>query len=204
MSTTGTLIGAFNIGGLPSVATTTVNGTTFTGLSFSGPSVTSGNFSFTKPGGFSSINGATNANPSFSLLSAQYRALLSSEAGSGRTSPITLTMSGLTEGATYQFEWWSNDTVDTGAFITTATAGGAVTLLSNTGGASGGLGQFALGTFVADATNVQTIVFSSTGGPSIIDGIQLRQTVVPEPSTWALLSLGLPALLAFRRRNRKA
>ena len=73
----------------------------------------------------------------------------------------------------------------------------------NTSNSNGGLGQFAIGTFIADATGSQSITFSpsSNAGPTL-NGFQLR--VVPEPSTFAMLGLGLPALLAFRRRNRKA
>ena len=44
------------------------------------------------------------------------------------------------------------------------------------------------------------------GGYSIAGGfdnwtVTLHTATVPEPSTWVLLGLGLPALLAFRRRK---
>ena len=52
-------------------------------------------------------------------------------------------------------------------------------------------------------------VFASTGvnGPRFLAftddaGVPLKlANQVPEPSTWALLALGLPALLGFRRRK---
>lgn len=146
VSTNGTLVGAFNIGG-PGVGSTTVNGVTFTGLALTGSSVTSGAFTFTIPTGFASSNSVGSALPPFSTLSAPYQGLLSSAAGDFST-PFTLTMSGLTVGQQYEFEWWFNFSSGLSS-PTTAAAGNSVTLNSNTTGLAGGLGQFAIGTFTA-------------------------------------------------------
>jgi hypothetical protein len=64
-----------------------------------------------------------------------------------------LTITGLTSGDIYSFQFWSQS-----GGSTTATAGNAVTV----GG--GGNGQFAIGTFTADATT-QAISFSAGGAP---------------------------------------
>ena len=133
VDTTGTLVGAFNMGGIL-VPTTTVNGVPFTGIALSGTSVTSGNFTFTQTGGWNSGN-VTSANAPFAALSASYRNLLSWGAGDF-TSPAPITMSGLTVGAKYEFEWWSNDSNGLRS-LTTATAVNSVTLTTNTAGLNG-------------------------------------------------------------------
>ncbi len=194
VSTTGTLLGAFNVGA-PGVATTVVNGVTFAGLVVAGTSVTSGNFNLSIVGGFSNYNDAGSTSPPFSGLSAQYQTLLSSAAGAVST-PFTLTMSGLVVAQIYQFEWWNNDSAIAVNYFTTATAGNALTLATN-GGPVGGVGQFGIGTFVADATT-QVITFPAQG-PSSLNGFQLRQ--VPEPATWAMLAIGGVCILACRQRS---
>ena len=205
VSTAGTFVGALNFGG-STVANTTVNGVTFTGLNLTGATnVTSGIFTFTSATPASASDAVGSANAPFSSLSAPYRALLSSRVSSFGT--FTLSMSGLATGATYQFEWWSNDSTGPISGPTTATAGNSVAIARNTNiGAPGGIGQFALGTFVADATGTQAIDFG-TQGPSNVNGVQLRQfapaTAVPEPGSAlaGLLALGACAS-GLVRRNR--
>src|SRR5262249_5061681 len=125
--------------------------------------------------------------------------MLGTEAGDF-TNAITLTMSGLTPGNTYEFEWWKNVSNGFQSHTATATAGNAVSLNSNTsGGTAGGIGQFARGTFVADATTLETITFTSAV-QTTFNGFQLR--VVPEPGTLSLAGLGL--LVAFGMRRRKS
>jgi len=181
------------------VPTTTVNGVPFTGIALSGTSVTSGNFTFTQTGGWNSGN-VTSANAPFAALSASYRNLLSWGAGDF-TSPAPITMSGLTVGAKYEFEWWSNDSNGLRS-LTTATAVNSVTLTTNTAGLNGGVGQFAIGTFTADASS-ETITFSSSL-QDIISGFDLRETAaVPEPGTLLLLSSGLATMFILWGRRMK-
>src|SRR6185295_15573982 len=106
VSTNGTLVNAVNVG--PSgTANTTINGVLFNGLFLTGNNVSSGNFNFQIATSFSS-NTITSVNAPYSALSASYRAMLSTLAGDFAT-PFTLTMSGLTVGNTYEFQFWSND-----------------------------------------------------------------------------------------------
>ena len=76
-----------------------------------------------------------------------------------------------------------------------------ITLSSNSTGAFGGLGQFATGTFTADATT-ELVTFTGEG---TINGAQLRDitpaTPAPEPAGLALFGVGLGALGLIRRRR---
>jgi hypothetical protein len=191
VSTNGSLVAAFNIGGI-GVSDTTVNGVTFVGLAISGNDFTSGNFNFA--GALDTTNSAYVAGP-FGL-SASYEVLISSALRS-LAFPFTLTMSGLVPGATYEFQWWCNANGGTGG-DTTATAGNSIYL----SGSSGDFdvlrrypGHFAIGAFVADATTTQSIVFT-TSFFHAMNGFQLRETSsVPDTaSTVALFALGLIGL----------
>ena len=199
VSTVGTLVGAFNLG-VEGVADTTVNGVTFTGLAVSGNSVTFGDFNLAATHSISGANSVFVDGP-FGL-SSSYKALISSSVYTFGI-PLTLTMGNLVAGATYQFEWWINDNGGSGT-RTTATAGNSVELAS-TAGAYGPTsflpGQFAIGTFIADATTFQTITFSS-GYFTEINGFQLRQTAsVPDTCcTSVLFGLGLLGLAVFSQK----
>jgi len=117
-----------------------------------------------------------------------------------------LTLSGLSLGTTYEFQWWSDVngspyTNGLGA-VATATAGNSVTLDSNTTDATGGLGQYVIGTFMADGPT-QNIVFThpvNNNVSGVINAFQLRElTVVPEPGT-ALFGLALMGVALVRAR----
>jgi hypothetical protein len=199
VSTNGSLVAAFNVGGM-GVSDTTVNGVTFVGLAISGNDFTSGNFNFA--GALDTTNSAYVAGP-FGL-SASYEVLISSALRS-LAFPFTLTMSGLVPGTTYEFQWWSNANGGTGG-DTTATAGNSIYL----SGSSGDFdvlrrypGHFAIGSFVADATTTQSIVFT-TSFFHAMNGFQLRQTSsVPDVARpVALFALALIAL-GFSARHVK-
>lgn len=210
VSTTGMLVGAFNLGdtgpGDTGVADTTVNGVTFTGLVIpnGSKSVTSGNFTLAIADSFLSSNDFGSLSAPFSSLTAPYQALLSSAAGDSAT-PFTLTMGGLTPGAAYEFEWWSNGSQNAFSdILTTASATNDVTLNLNTSASVGGVGQFAVGNFVADASP-QVITFSSNDS-DVVNGFQLRVIPAPEPATWAwgLATTAIAASALYRRKRAKA
>ena len=196
VSTHGSLIGAFNVGDT-GVAAATLNGVTF--QSFAVPNgsagATVGNFSIATAPAVSNISFASGSAP-FTTLSSAYQTFLGS--GLQQGFGFTLTISGLNVGTQYEFQWWANKS-NSAQVTSSATAGNTVTLLTRNPEGPGSVGQFALGTFTANSAT-QSVAFG--GGIAELNGFQVRQ--VPEPSTWALLGLGLPALLAFRRRNRKA
>jgi len=114
---------------------------------------------------------------------------------------MTLTLNSLTVGYTYQLEIWTNRSNTANAQGFTATAGNSVVLDSNTTDAIGGVGQFVLGSFTADATS-QAITFTPNGAGLVdFSAFQLRTTAVPEPSAIALLIAGGVGLLLARRRS---
>jgi hypothetical protein len=210
VSTNGNLVGAFNIGDTGVPATGPINGVNFQPFALpTGGLISSvGAFTITTaPVGFFSNNTSYgSANPPFSALSPNYQTLLRSGTSIFNGDTLTLTMNALTAGTQYEFQWWANFS-GFGTELTTATAGNAITLADNTTGAAGGLGQYAIGSFIADATS-QSIVF--TGGPlaGSFNGFQLREVipsggVIPEPTT-ALFGVALVGFCFAGRRRKQA
>lgn len=212
VSTNGTLVGAVNLDG-PS---TTVNGVMFQSLDVINGPMSIGNFSltgffFNGPGLGTGVGSGV---APFASLSASYQSLLNSAAAVA--GDITLTMSGLTIGQTYEFQVWANDSRDQDppgfTFIVDVSDGVNIASLDpNLTLADGGLGQYVKGTFTADAvTQVITMGNSEVG---IVNGFQLRQIAsnppsnpVPVPaSVWGGLVLGgFLAVRVIRRRLQAA
>lgn len=210
VSTDGTLVAAFNLGDT-GVSAETVNGVLFQAFEvpFFSTSATTGNFALTISGTNNFLSDNTiygSASGPFSgLSSAPYKSILTSAAEVAQPSTFDLIMTGLTSGQTYQFQWWTNFSgIPAGSTLHSATAGNTITLNDNVSGLEGGLGQFVVGTFVADASS-QTVRFGAVpaSGPastSLVNAFQLRQ--VPEPSSLGLLGLGM-LMLGCRTRCRK-
>ena len=198
----GTTVAAFNMNG----PAATVNGVTFASWTFQTLSTTTsmGNFTFTEsPGHLLAVGGLGSGSAPFANLSANYQSLLSTAIATDDNNTLTLTMTGLTIGKTYEFQWWLNaSNIGTPAFNTTASAPNNVTLDPNTTNTAGGVGQTVVGTFFAGDTS-ETITFNGTDATQApaVNAFQLR--VVPEPSTVSIFLLGAPILL-FVRRTRSA
>ena len=197
VSTAGTLLSAVVAGGTGPVS---VNGVTFS------PTAGGGNYSLTFDYGFNSFG---QPGAPYLALSVGYQNLLT--AGLYMTSgnppgPMTLTFTNLTIGQTYLFQWWVDDSRGGNLDRTTvATAGNSVVLEHNFDNITGGVGQFAIGTFTADDVS-QAIVFQGFGnespyfGSTQVNAFELR--AIPEPSTHAML-VGLVALTIVMWRGRR-
>ena len=107
VSTDGSLVAAFNMNG-PDV---TVNGVTFSAFAVTDQShvANNGNFAFEENQGvILAPNGLGSGLPSFSNLNANYQTLLSTAISADERDVLVLTISGLSIGQQYQFQWWCN------------------------------------------------------------------------------------------------
>lgn len=143
----------------------------------------------------------------FINLSASYQTLL----GGGLTTTAgvpstTYTFTNLNIGQTYLVQFWLNDSRGTTGTVgrnNTLTAGNSVMLDVNVSNTTGGLGQYVIGTFIADAS-IQSIsvvpgfVSPSTTADLYLNAFQIR--AIPEPSSMVLLILSLVSFCAMRRR----
>ena len=179
--------------------TTTINGVPFTGSN-----------STTALGTNVSISGVTGANnptafgsgaagTSYGNLSAAYQNLVKGGDYTSAATAITVTLNNLTVGKTYAVQTWVNDS-RAGATATrtanvTSAGGNTVSLAYYVGGTSssvaGGTGQYAIGTFTANAT---TQAFTITGNASSqFQSLQVRDItgVTGVSGTWNTTTTGL-------------
>jgi len=118
------------------------------------------------------FNGGTSG--TWNTLSAGYKSILTGAAYGG-TGAATITLKNLAVGGNYLVQIWINDSrIDGGrTAVVTSSGGNSVTLDYNDTNIKGGVGQFAIGTFTADAT---TQTFTITGSASSqLNAIQLRE-----------------------------
>jgi len=122
-------------------------------------------------------NGLTSFSP-------YYRAILQSSLFD-HGSALALTLHGLTVGSTYLIQSWTYD--PQGVPWTETLTGGANTSAAikyNSTETLSGLGQFVVGTFIADSTS-QTVIYTPNGGDAQINAFQLR--VVADAGALAIL-----------------
>lgn len=203
---TGTLVGAFNLVG----ATTVINGVSFQSFPVGAQVNTIGGFSVAADSGSVGSTGTGSAAIPFTNLSSEYRTMLSDWADA---SPLRLTMTNLTVGATYALQLWVNDARSykpPGFTFGVGIVGGAnsVELDPNTSVNEGGVGQYVIGTFTANSTT-QEVSFDNGEVGGSLNGFQLRALVVPSqqaapamsPAMHTILVLALLAISARRLRQ---
>ena len=110
-------------------------------------------------------------------LSSAYQTLLGGGLW-GTTSPGTITLGSLYAGQTYQIQLWVNDSRSSGANRNETVTGSTNAVLTyNNTNATGGLGQYVIGTFTADAAT-QTITLQGNASTQI-NALSLRLVVGP-------------------------
>lgn len=172
VSTSGTLVYATSA----SNQIVTVNGVTFASRTFSA-----------SPG----FPGYQNVGLGGATFSSNYGNILSWN--TWITTSQSVTLAGLTAGNTYQLQVWARDWRYGSTQSVRVAAGNYVDLLVKQG-------QYAIGTFTADAA---TQVFT-VSGDGAFNALQLRDvTPVPEPSCVSVLITGALGLTGFGIRRRK-
>jgi hypothetical protein len=199
--TTGTLVNAINGG--DGTVSPTVNGVTFTGLAGTAEvhgSVSSGNITISTSSDWPPIRGdvATfgSASGGFANLSPSYQSLLKSGLWQDATPYDTITLSNLTVGTQYIFQFWANDSRPSGRNVTLTDPNSNAVILHEDQGTTSNAGQFVTGTFTADATS-EAITLTGSSSSILANAMQLR--AVPEPASLSLL--GVAGLMLLNRRK---
>ena len=116
----------------------------------------------------------TGSNP-YNSLSAAYKAILTGGDYTAAATPVTVTLNGLVSGHTYLSQVWVIDArsgADSRTETVTGGGGNTVTLDYTNSNSAGGLGQFSIGRFAANAT---TQALTLTGNSSTqLNAIQVR------------------------------
>lgn len=222
VSTTGTSVAAFNFG---SAINTTVNGVIFTPAFADLYAATgydasvgtgSGRLKLTGTSIYSFSEFGISWAPPYSGLTSSYQALLTSAIYNdfplpeGTNRPVNFQIQGLTIGTNYQIQLWVNDSrldeYPPARDTTFTAAASSVTLDQNSTEDYGGLGQYVIASFTADAT-IQDFVATSSKATNI-NAYQLRATsevtAVPEPASSLALTSLIAGGLLLRRRGPKS
>lgn len=197
--TTGTLVGAATSG-----SSTTVDGVLFNGPSGTVGGVTSYGASNITLTGLSTVDASFGSAPGG--WNSSYAVLVGS-GGYGTPGAVTLTLSGLTVGQSYEIQllesFWNKN------WATNFTAGNTSGDVNLAGpGISGTpdttVPEYVLGTFTADDAT-ESIVLGSPTSYVIFTAGEVRDlspSAVPEPSSIALLGTGVLGLLGAARRRK--
>ena len=204
-----TRIWAYNFG--DATVSPVVNGVTFTGYAdASKPTTGNSDFTFTTIGSsiYNQKTAFGNTGAFYTALSSGYQNLLRSATywSTNYTSEIqTMTLHNLTVGATYQIQFWVNDSrpdyhnTEIVTFSDAATDGNTVSVRFSNNGAT--LGQYVTGVFTAEETD--QVIHLGPYSPQI-NAATLGLVAIPEPATTALIvgAASLCGLLIFRRHRR--
>ncbi len=182
VTNSGTALYAYYLGG--GGANQTINGVTFTNV---GGTATWGNVAFTGAGTFSYATNilGTSVTP-FSNLSVAYSNVLSGGIWIAGGAAVTVTFNNLIIGHQYTVQFWANDSrgsgVQTNRYDTLSGNWGSSKLLFNSTHVAGGVGQYVIGNFIADATSQSFVVtggnLTSGGSVSQTEAIQVRDNGV--------------------------
>ena len=202
VSVVGSLFASANFGTTASGTSVTVNGVTFAGFGVANNDVTSattGNISVSSPANIQTANFGNLVTP-YADLPANYKGLLGTSMFQN-SNPLTFTLSNLTIGTSYAIQFWANDPRSNASGRTTRV--GTAILDPNTTDVSGGIGQWVLGQFVADATT-QSFNSSPAGASTVAYATAMQVRVVPEPATWGLAIAAVGGIAVVRRRLGRA
>ena len=194
--TTGALDRAYIFNGI-----STINGVSFTNFSGSGDidGFTSGGFH----GGYNPNSGPVF--PNYDNLSAAYKIIANNGRYSGDGTG-SITLNNINTGLDYTIQVWVNDSRDFGPGsidVRTQTVNSSPSLDFNVQNNTGGVGQFATGTFTATGTT--TTLNIAANASAQINALNLRATgvtagntaTITAPRNWSALALGAGSTLNY-------
>jgi hypothetical protein len=196
VSLSGTLLDAMEIytGGSGAVTVNTVLFSTATSAANDIP-LSGGSVKLTSDGaGKIIVTTSSHAASGISLGDADYTTLLSRFSYSPNG---TVFMSSLIPGRSYLVQVWASQNTASLNFPTLA-GSPSVELDVNTGS---GVGQFAIGTFVAGATTDSFTYSALSGSVADLNAIQVRLLPVPEPNGVILIGIAIAGFAASVRRR---
>ncbi|MDD5675261.1 MAG: hypothetical protein PHC61_13915, partial [Chitinivibrionales bacterium] len=179
ISTAGTAVYAYTWGSIQTVNTVTFAATTATSGDVGG-NLTLDSFGSRD---YKSNNHFGMGYGAFASLSTQYQEILWGAVFNSSTGTKTVTLKNLTSGNNYQVQVWVNNSYYDNSTMT-VTAGNSVTLTKNVGGGAG-VGQYAIGTFTADATTQVLSFYGNSGSSGVgpqLNAISLRNQSGPPPA----------------------
>ena len=123
------------------------------------------------------------------------------------SSALTFTLSGLVANSTYDLYLYGSAAGGAKGVFTV----GVTTITSNTGWAPTGTNAAiiypstaAFTSITSNGSGVITGTVYNAGDATAFNGFQISGAVVPEPTTWAMLAIGLTTVMALRRRRSRA
>ena len=199
----GTTVLAYSYYDAANATTDAVHGVEFTGSE--DPNGTNGVKNYSNSRGFN--NGSGGVNAISGADNATYNDILSGNQFYVATQ--TLSFANLTDGDTYSLQIFSSSTQNPATNTETLTDGSTSGDLAWGPATSASGGDFIIETFTADSSGTESIQFSvKANTDSAYEGLSalnLRDvTTVPEPSSMALVSMGLAGCVLIYLRRRSA